>query len=269
MYVKRFTPGEVHLPRVGFMVADQEEAMRQCSIKQMAIQEGKCGLCGKPIYSRLCWMRCDQNKKPLRKWAFEENCTYDSDAGLHVFTHRSPEEIKAEYNSGRHEIIHFGCVLKYRNKMWGHAGHTRTHELEYKSVLREWGFEDSSTAPADAQFAAWNKATKILAEKRRFQILEAGKKGVSTLRERNPEWGTGAWRGRRKPVLEPKAPKKEWHGKVKETRTYRTTTNRVRRLGEGPEADRALREASAAAAARPETDWERQSRELLESMNPG
>jgi len=249
--VKRFKAGEVHLPRVGFTKEDQERAVGECSRLQMAIQGGDCGLCNKPLKSKLCWVHC-AGGIPLRKWADGEDRRYDPETCCHIYTPRSPDAIRSEYQGMKNEIVHFGCVIKYRNQKWGHAGTTKTFLREYDRVLIERGYSES-TPPAEAVADLWRVTMERLEARRLEHLRTAGKKGRESLRKRNPKWGTGARRGEKK------------YADVERTGPLPAAErNYSVRPFTASESEANLRAAHEEAVSRPETDLERQSREVLE-----
>lgn len=239
------------MPRVGFTKEDQRLAVSECSRTQWAIQGGVCGLCNKPLKSKLCWIHSAGGTN-LRKWAEGEDRRADLETSCHVYTPRSPEAIRNEYRRMKGELVHFGCVVKYRNQKWGHAGTTKTFLREYDRVLLERGYVDTAP-PTEAVADLWRATMERLEARRMEHLRTIGKKGRESLRKRNPQWGMGAWRSKKQYTDSERKPPSNPTGE----RNYATHPFTAE------ESEANLRAAHEEAMARPETDLERRSRELL------
>jgi len=214
---------DIYLPREGFTKREQLNTLRYLREAQYRLQGGMCSCCNKPMdLDRSAWLNC-RGGPPLSKWAFCDQREFNPVSLCHTFHPRSPAEIEAEYMTRAYELIRQSCVFKCRNTRWGTAGHTKGQMAAYEAILKEHGFGEREPDPATA-CQLWIKSAERMEAQRLEHLTVIRAKAVSTMKRKNPEWGTGAWRYR-KPAARPL-------GLVKETANYRTPEPAL--VGGGP-----------------------------------
>jgi hypothetical protein len=103
--------------------------------------------------------------------------------------------------------------VKARLEKWGHAGTSKTFLRAYNAILEERGFSDDNPPPQGEVPMLWNQAKERLEILRREHLAAVRKNAVAALKKKNPEWGTGAWRKRKKSYTKRC---KEWAEKKKD-----------------------------------------------------
>lgn len=237
--------------RRGFSERDQARAIAECKTTQFTIQRGLCIWCQEPTPLRMTrWVSARGAASTLTEWSKRLLPVFDPATLSNELHHRSPDEIRAEYANGNngHELACRGCAMRFHHTLYGENGAGAAYGRRYARLVAERGIpEDQLHDPAVASRLHY-EVVEYLGQSRAARLAE-----VSGTVE--PE------------DVEPRVPKKR-----KGKRARRPGRSRGNELV-GPDwvrpgADEALRYERELQAARPESDLERQTRELLESLAP-
>jgi len=203
--------------RNGYTKRDQVEALYRCKVAQYDIQEGRCGACGEPMDPMYaCWITAKwQNGLSLARWAFGRELEYNPTTHDFVANPRSPDEILAEYGAGTrgHSLYHPRCLRRVKSESPGAPAGGPAWEREYELAVQEGNNSAEAFTLAHTRLRA-----KAL---------------VGLAKARNDPKRMKNWLSKME-----KDGKEEKH---KYTRERKPRKKRVRQLGEGPEAEAALR----------------------------
>lgn len=197
----------------------------------------------------------------LIEWSKAMNKTFDQDTLCNILSHRSPDEIRAEYANGNrgHELACRGCAMKLHHCLYGAAGPGAAYTKHYKKLVAERGVTEEQQHNPDVVMELHTSVVSHLGQTRMARLLTATGtvSPKDTERTKNLNAGRSAprktrskyvpRRGKRRALLDPEGNKA-------------IGPNWLR-----PEADAALAAEQEYERTRPETDMERIAREVLES----
>lgn len=202
---------------LGFSGEDQNEALYDCKIAQWKLQGGVCADCGDMLDGcRAIWKSAKYAKESFTAWARGHLTELDQASCEFVQTPRSPDEIHARYLDGGYFLVHkhrCGPMTDRKVHSMGIGGEGPGFVRELHDFLDENGIVD---LPKDAAMLAdiWRTVGERLTVKQRLLLREAQKKSAKVRKiARVGEEDDTSRRGKKK----------------------------VRQIGEGPEADAALR----------------------------
>ena len=230
--------GVTQKERHGFSKEEQGLALYECKVAQFDIQRGLCLVCLTPITDpRNAIWACSRwmDGKSLVAWALGQRVEYNHEALAFDSYFRSPDEIRAEYGGGTrgHCLYHRSCIGKWRKIAPGmHSGGP--------AFIREF---DNAQQAGNGPARSFEIANEVLRAQACTRMAEARK---HKKKDRAKWLGDDEQQGDAgKPVRRRKKP---WP--------------KVYALGCSPKAQEWLDDAAREAAERPETDLERQSREI-------
>ena len=237
--------------RRGFSEQDQDVALAECKMAQYDVQGGRCILCTKAMFlPQARWISAHGATATLSEWAKAMTQEYHMETHCPVLHHRSPDEIRAEYGNALrgHELACRGCAMRVHYALYGENGAGAAYRKHYGKLVDERRLTEDQQHDPEVVMQLHTDTLSYLGQTRMARLSE--------------NWG------KVDPDDVKVKPKVHNLRRKKSSNPYHRGTPAVARkerlIGTGPEADAALEFCRAEAAARPETDLERMSRELIE-----
>lgn len=164
----------------------------ECKHLQIQVQGGMCDMChGALDVEKACWFCPSEPKRSLRRWAMGEGVWEPNFETGDPISYRAqePEDIRQEYNQGRHVLVHPGCSGCLQRRWGALSFGDRAIEIVYET-MGEWGITENHLRKEPELFL---KLERAVAAKIKSGVYEAlgqhgGSKRVAIMSDRRREW---------------------------------------------------------------------------------